>query len=416
MSSAPTSNLLGRRLDRLRSLGPAERSPSRIERPDHAASLAAALGGTVVSGVVIVESSVTLPVDRRALGSLPFPAGVDQPLVCLDLETTGLATASGTLAFLVGLGTWEGDTYTVRQLLLPDHAAELRLLDVLSRILPPDAWLVTYNGRTFDWPLLVARHRMHRRVPPPLAGHLDLLTVARRLWKPRIGGARLSLVEREICAVTRDDDLPGALVPERYFGYLRSRGADLLRPVLDHNRQDIVSLGLLLGLLASDYAAPATWTTLHPGDAAGLAVSLRRSGRINDALRCTEAAIAADAWTVGFDGAARLRRHLLGERARLLARLGRRVEAHQAWLEICARGGPGAAAAWLHVARYREHVARDLGGALEACREAAAVADRARAWGKPMPEIERDLNHRLARLRRRSLATRRFSGAVARAA
>ena len=187
-------------------------------------------------------------------------------------------------------------------------------------------------------------------------------------------------------------------------------------PCVEHNRQDILSLGLLLALLASDYAAPESWPALHPGDAAGLALSLRRSGRIDDALRCIEAAFAADAWTAGFDDAARVRRHLVGERARLLARLGRRAEAYQAWLEICARGGPGAAAAWLHVARYREHVGRDLAGALAACREAADVAERARAWGQPMPEIERDLAHRLARLRRRSLAARRFSGAVGRAA
>ncbi len=113
MSSAPTSNLLGRRLDRLRSLAPNDRVPVSVERPNHAATLAAALGGTVAQGVVVVESSVELPVDRRALSRLPFPAGVDQPLVCLDLETTGLATASGTLAFLVGIGTWAGDRYTV---------------------------------------------------------------------------------------------------------------------------------------------------------------------------------------------------------------------------------------------------------------------------------------------------------------
>ncbi len=416
MSSAPTSNLLGRRLDRLRSLGPSDRAPVRAERPNHAAALAGALGGEVAHGVIVVESSVELPVDRSALGRLPFSVGSDQPLVCLDLETTGLATASGTLAFLVGIGTWEGDRYTVTQLVLPDHAAEVGLLDALGMFLPRDAWLVTYNGRTFDWPLVVARHRMHRRGPPPLAGHLDLLTVARRLWKHRLGGARLALVEHEICAVVRDYDLPGALIPERYFGYLRSRRGEVLRPVLEHNRQDIVSLGLLLALLASDYAAPDSWTALHPGDAAGLALSLRRSGRIDDALRCIEAAISADAWTVGFEDAARLRRHLVGERARLLARLGRRAEAYQAWLEICARGGPGAAAAWLHVARYREHVGRDLAGAIEACREAAGVADRACSWGRPMPEIERDLAHRLTRLRRRSLAARRFSGAVGRAA
>jgi hypothetical protein len=93
-------------------------------------------------------------------------------------------------------------------------------------------------------------------------------------------------------------------------------------------------------------------------------------------------------------------RQLAAERARLLARLGRREEAIAAWLEIAQRGGPGAAVAWLHVARYREHVERDIAGAVAACHEAAAVAGRARAWGDPMLAVERDLERRLPRLAR----------------
>ena len=89
------------------------------------------------------------------------------PLVCLDTETTGLATAAGTVAFLVGLGWWEGDRFRQVQLLLPDHPAEPALLAGSPRHIPPDAWLVTYNGRGFDWPLLVARYRMARRAAPP---------------------------------------------------------------------------------------------------------------------------------------------------------------------------------------------------------------------------------------------------------
>lgn len=411
-----TDLLLGRRLDRLRTERPRAVATPAGPRVDYSADLAAALGGRVVDGLVEVTSVTDLSPPRLAGDGLPYRVEDGRPLVCLDLETTGLATAAGTLAFLVGLGRWEGGRLVVTQLLLTDHAREHALLDVLTRYLPTDAWLVTYNGRTFDWPLLVARFRVHRRNPPPLAGHLDLLTVARQLWKHRTGDARLATIEAAICSVRREHDLPGALIPDRYFTYLRTRRAELLADVVEHNRQDIASLGQMLSLLATDYAPGQAWRARHPGDLAGLARAYLRRGRFLDALACVESALDADAWSVGVTDGARLRRELSADRARLLARLGRRGEAQQAWLEIAARGGPGAAAAWLHVARYREHVARDLAGAIEACREAAAVAERARAWGQPMFDIERDLAHRLARLRRRSLAARRFSGGIGRAA
>ncbi len=402
--------MLARRLDRLRSTSrPAQGKSWPTTHTDHARALADAVGGHVIrsaaGSVVIVEQRFEVAVDRGALRTLPYPVGAEQTFVCLDLETTGLATAAGTLAFLVGLGLWDGERLTVRQLLLPDHADENALLDALSEALPADAWLVTYNGRSFDWPLLVARFRLHRRSPPPFTGHLDLLPVARQLWKHRLGNARLATVEDAVCAVVRDGDLPGALIPERYFAYLRSRRAELLRDVVEHNRQDIVSLGLLLRVLGG-FASAAAWPELHPGDLFGLARGFARRGRMADALACVEAALAAKAWEVGVDDGARVRRHLSAERARLLARLGHREEAHAAWLDIATRGGPGAALAWLHVARHREHAERDVAGALAACHQAAAVAERSRLWDRPMLAVESDLARRMVRLRRKSFARR----------
>ncbi|HUP82652.1 MAG TPA: ribonuclease H-like domain-containing protein [Candidatus Limnocylindria bacterium] len=404
-----TTELLARRLDRLRAGGRPTQTTGPITRPDHARALADSVGGRVDrtsrGAVVWVETESEVAVDRGGLGALPYSVGADQPFVCLDLETTGLATAAGTVAFLVGLGFWDGSRMSVRQLLLPDHADEDAFLDALVDALPADPWLVTYNGRTFDWPLLTARFRLHRRAAPAYAGHLDLLPVARQLWKHRTGNARLATIEDAVCAVVRDGDLPGALIPERYFGYLRSRRGELLRDVVEHNRQDIVSLGLLLAVLGN-YAEGSNWARLHPGDLAGLARGFVRRGRTEDALQCVEAALGADAWSLGVIDGASVRRHLSAERARLLARLGRRPEAHAAWLEIALRGGPGAALAWLHVARHREHRERDVAGALAACHEAAAVAERARLWDRPMLAIEADLERRMARLRRKSFARR----------
>jgi uncharacterized protein YprB with RNaseH-like and TPR domain len=400
--------LLARRLDRLKTGGqPGAPSPTS-QRPNHADALARSLGGGVVDSVVVLDTSLPLSIDATLLARLPYPIEAGRPLVCLDLETTGLGTGAGTVPFLIGLGFFDESGLTVRQMLLPDHADERALLDVLSKVIPPDAWLVTYNGRTFDWPLLVTRFRLYRRDPPPLAGHLDLLPVARQLWKHRTGSARLATIEDVVCAVVRKDDLPGAFVPERYFGYLRTREAEGLRQVVEHNRQDIVSLGLLLSVLARDFACSDGWPRAHPGDLAGLARGYARRGAFVDALKCVEGALAHRAWSVGVVQGAPLRRYLATEKARLLARAGRKEDAHAAWLEIGRGGGPGAADAWLHVARYREHRLRDLAGAIDACHEAASVADRARAWGRPMHDVERDLSRRMARLRRRSLASRRF--------
>lgn len=410
-----TTDLLSRRLDRLRAGSRPIEPAGPVSRPDHGRALAHAVDGEAIrsraGSVVVASHSIALAVDRSALAALPYRIESNRPMVCLDLETTGLGTAAGTIAFLVGLGRWDGDTFTVRQLLLPDHADENALLDVLVNELPPDCWLVTYNGRTFDWPLLVARFRLHRRAAPVLAGHLDLLPVARQLWKHRTGNARLATIEEAVCAVVREADLPGALIPERYFGYLRSRRGELLRDVVEHNRQDIVSLGLLLRVLGG-YATSDGWARQHPGDLAGLARAFLARGRIDDALCCIEAALSAEAWALGVNDGASIHRHLSAERARLLGRMGRRADAHAAWLEIAMRGGPGAALAWLHVARQREHRERDIAGALAACHAAAAVAERARLWDRPMTAIEADLERRMARLRRKSFVRRTLSRAA----
>ena len=388
------TGVLVRRLDRLRSVPERVIASPRV-RVDHAVALAAELGGTTSRGVAVFDSVARVLVDRAALTTLPYGVPPDRPLYCFDLETTGLATAAGTLAFLVGLGWWEGESLHVRQLLLPDHADESALLDLLSATIPRDAWLVTYNGRSFDWPLIVARYRLHGRPPPPVAGHLDLLPIARQLWKHRLGSARLATVEAGICGVERTGDLPGAFIPDRFFSYLRSRSAGLLRDVVDHNRQDIVSLGLLVSELSIGGLE-----RFQSGDLLGLARAYERRKSPVKALRIVEHALRPEAWLVRQPASAVLHRQLSAERARLLARLGRREEAMSAWLEICRRGGPGAAVAWLHVARYREHVERDVAGAMSACHEAAAVAGRARAWGEPMHAVERDLERRLPRLAR----------------
>ncbi len=373
------------------------------------------LGGHVVmagaTAITVVETRTRLPAELERLRELPDPIAPDRPILCLDTETTGLGIAAGTVPFLVGLGRWQGDEFVVRQLILPDHPDEGTMLDVLQRHIPADASLVSYNGRAFDWPLITSRYRLHGRPPPLHAAHLDLLGLARQVWKHRLPDARLASVEAGICGVRRHEDLSGALIPERYFAWLRTGQAAPLQAVLEHNRQDVVSLALLLRVLAHDVLpgrSGGTWPEMvEPRDLAGLGRLYARRGKTADALVCFERTL--ERLTV--PGRDRDLESTVGaDRARALGRLGRRAEAASAWEAVALDGGPLAAAAWIAVAKSLEHVTRDHVRALAAARRADVLAFRARFLGRPQPLVERDLARRLPRLVR--LARAGTPGAV----
>ncbi len=404
--------LRARRLERLRpttaggiaaGMAAAFASPGRVSR--RADELAEAIGGRAIhasSGTIVeVERSGWLPLSRMPLARLPDPVQPGRPLVCLDTETTGLGTAAGTVPFMCGLGLWDGERFTVRQLVLPDHADEPALLDRLAGAIPFDAWLVTYNGRSFDWPLLESRFRLHGQGPPAHAGHLDLLPLARQMWRHRLSDARLSTVEAGVAGVQRTGDLPGALIPERYFRFLRTGQGWLLCDVVRHNRQDIASLARLLHVLAAGLSDASAFGAMHPGDLCGLGRAYVRRGRLAEALDCFDAAVreapsvpAADPWAVP------LHERLAMERARALARLGRRPEAFAAWLALAETGGRLSGIAWIQVAKHMEHHERDPVAALEAASRAATQATRRAALGMPLLWVERDLTRRTPRLRR----------------
>ncbi|HEY8198170.1 MAG TPA: ribonuclease H-like domain-containing protein [Candidatus Limnocylindrales bacterium] len=415
VSVTTDAGLLARRLERLRALDhrlvlgadlpPPKPRPSFADPFERAERMASGLGGrveTMPSGpVVVVERRLALPVDLEPLRRLPYPVDPARPLVSLDTETTGLGSSAGTVAFLVGVGRWDGADFVTSQLLMPDHADERALLEALDTRIPADGWLVTYNGRTFDWPLLVARYRMYRRRAPVHAGHLDLLPIARGVWKHRLPDARLASVEAAVAGVERHEDVPGALIPDRFFGWLRSGRPELLMDVLDHNREDVVSLGRLLGVMAEVLADPVRRRSEHPGDIAGLARAYERSGRTAEALACYGEAL--EAWDEGDRAPSRLEwTEVAADGARLLSRLHRHDDAEAAWLDVAARGGGPAAWAWIAVAKIREHKRRDVLGALEAAGRALAIVERRRAVGVPIRAAERDLARRLRRLRQRA--------------
>jgi uncharacterized protein YprB with RNaseH-like and TPR domain len=169
--------------------------------------------------------------------------------VFLDTETTGLAGGTGTAAFLVGIGWVEGDRFRFRQYFMRDYHEEAALLRGLGEELARFRHLVTFNGRTFDVPLLESRYRMNReRFPLAKARHFDLLHPARRLWKARLESCRLQVLEAALLGYRRLGDVPGAEIPHIYFDFVRRRDGRAMARVLQHNRLDVISLAALSAL------------------------------------------------------------------------------------------------------------------------------------------------------------------------
>ena len=171
--------------------------------------------------------------------------------VFLDLETTGLAGGTGTIPFLVGLGYFRERTFAVAQYFLGDPSEESRMLQELSRFFAEMNFksVLTYNGKAFDLPLLETRFILQRK-SLSLTGlpHLDFLFAARTLWKHKHDSCRLFHLAQRVIEAPRDEDIPGAEIPYRYFDYLRTGDFSLIEPILYHNQEDILSL---LGLVIS---------------------------------------------------------------------------------------------------------------------------------------------------------------------
>ncbi|MDQ2934344.1 MAG: ribonuclease H-like domain-containing protein [Chloroflexota bacterium] len=356
-------------------------------------------GGTIL----LVERRVALPqAVAPALGRLPRAC-------YFDTETTGLSTGAGTVIFLAGLAWLEAEQIVVRQYLLPDYPHEAAFLRRVAAELASADRIVTYNGRAFDMPMLASRLIVHGLFEEQAAlpdAHDDLLPVARRLWRRRLGGARLGQVESGVLGVRRDSDVGGSEVPGRYFDYLRGGSPQLLSEVLDHNLQDVVSLALLEAEVLRLRAG--AWREATVLDPHGMAIDLLRLGAAADALELLEAGLAA----CGDPAEASSLRRLA---TRLLLAAGESGRAEELWRDGTRRASLDAATAWIEVARIRERHRDDLAGALEAASAASRVLDIAFALGRggsvqALGAVRLRVESRLRRLRRWVAASERRAG------
>jgi uncharacterized protein len=354
------------------------------------------LGGAVHregSSACVVIDHVYEPDDwhgRRRVGSYVIDSGApvaffDRRLapvsdwasrvVFFDIETTGLSGGAGTLPLLAACGWFEDAAFRVRQFFLNGPAGEHALLGALAAILDEASLLVTYNGRTFDVPVMEVRWAFHRQeTASDGVPHLDMLPTARRLWAHRdaeLSSCTLSALERSVLRFHRFDDVPGIEIPSRYFQFLRTGDPAVIRGVFDHNRHDIISLAAL--------TSHALWLTMEgpdaceqPGEQLGLGRIYEVNGDVVRAERAYEMAAASGDPNVAPQALARL--------AEMLRRGARYDDAAAAWQALLAMPLRRRADDALKrraveaLAIHHEHRARDLATAKTYATELRAAA------------------------------------------
>jgi len=298
----------------------------------------------------------------------------------LDTETTGLSGGTGTYAFLIGIAWWDSGGLQVEQFLMRDFSEEHSVLLELADRLAERPVLVTFNGKTFDWPLLESRYLMTRSIGvPQLAAHLDLLHPARAVWKLRLGSVRLMELEEHVLDAKRlgwdrADDVPSNMIPQFYFDYLRGRSVAPLAGVVRHNRNDLRGLAALFGKLNTMLSCEKHVDNADGLDLFGLSRYLDRRG---ERRRAEIACVAARdrGLPIGLDAVARW------ELAKMAKRRGEYETAVEIWEELL-RDTDWRAAACEELATFHGRRRKDVPAALRYARQAMF------ALGK-QPPVER---------------------------
>ena len=335
-------------------------------------------------GKAPIARALQVSTERLAQLALdPALEGVDiRRAVFLDTETTGLAGGTGTVPFLIGIGWFEDESMRIQQLFLPQLGREAPMLHWLANRLSQSSCMVSFNGKTFDWPLLRNRFVLNRVRAPSLPPHVDLLHCARRILRSRLRSVRLVELERKVLGMYREDDISGALIPQLYFDYLDGGDVSPIAKVIEHNANDLIALAALIAELVNHF------DEVHGGDDPRDHLAYARvAERTGDGVRARSFASAAARGGGGsvctveaYMLSARIARResdLEGEESALLQALG---EADDDAL----RG-----AVELALAKHYEHRRRDLQRAL------------AHAEGTAPVEGEDGSRRRVARLMRR---------------
>ena len=340
--------------------------------------------------------------DPRALQRIaPGPEEVlcdSRQWLFLDTETTGLSGGTGTYAFLVGIAWWEADGFMVEQYFMRDHGEEPSLLlEILERLMQRRV-LVTYNGKSFDWPLLQTRYQMTRAgVPPAPVAHLDLLHPARRLWRLNLESVALAQLEKHILRLDREWDIPSATIPQRYFDFLRGGPPEPMAEVFRHNQMDLCGLASVALHMIRLLSDPEEFGC-GAGELFGVSRLLRKRGEEHLAGRYYQKALEGG---LPQDAERAARKELA-----LLAKRERNFELSNALWEKLLDDAAEGWRAYEQLAIYYEHTASSPQRAATLSREAITRLQEAFHAGRlPSNKYQQwhaSFQHRLSRLQKRS--------------
>ena len=317
----------------------------------------------------------------------------------LDTETSGLSGGTGTYAFLVGAARFVDGQFLLQQFFMRDPAEEPALLEGLANFLAPCKALVTFNGKAFDAPLLTTRYSMHR-IPVPYRdySHLDLLPLARRLWRDRLPSRALKYLEENILGLTRSaEEVPGYEIPWLYFDYLRTGDARPLGGVFYHNAMDVVAMAALLSHINNMLETPYDGHVQHGLDFIAMGKLFEDLGHWDEAARLFERGLESGA--EASQGLTESDFSLAVKRLSILQKKrGDLSEAIRLWEEAAERGH---LYAFVELAKHYEHKSRDVKTALKWTRSAMECVEK-----MEMPDYMRkhwldEIVHRLARLERK---------------
>lgn len=330
-------------------------------------------------GAIPVWTAKTADPALLALLALdPALAGCDpKRALYLDTETTGLSGGAGTVPFLVGLGFYdeEAGRFVVEQLLLKGLGDEAPILEHLAERLESSSMIVTFNGKSFDMPLLRTRtvlNRVRKLIEPP---HLDLLHVARRLHKHRLETCALVALEERLLGRERVGDVSGADIAAIYHHYLRSGDEASLAPIIEHNALDVISMFALVGLYGEPLEHGVTEGALDPSDISAAAQVARRGGDLDRAGAFARASVDRGAGAVGHRALADVAK-ARGDKALALAEYERALELAREAPDELAGVAEGLR---LELAKLYEHHARSYERAIAVVAEGTAEQPARRA-------------------------------------
>ncbi|MBI5935237.1 MAG: ribonuclease H-like domain-containing protein [Chloroflexi bacterium] len=309
----------------------------------------------------------------------------------LDTETSGMAGGTGTYAFMVGVGRFEGDDFRLAQFFLRDPSEEPAMLEALIEFLAPCKALVTFNGKAFDAPLLSTRYKLHE-IPSPIKefSHLDLLPLARRLWRDRLPSRALKYLEENILGLPRSaEEVPGYEIPWLYFDYLRTGDATPLKGVFYHNAMDVVAMAALLSHMAAMLHDPFNGNVQHGLDFIALGKLFEDMRQWDLAARLFEHGLAHELSEADFGAAVERLSHLQKRRGDI-------NEAVRLWEQAAAQGH---IYAHVELAKHFEHRVRDLDDALRWTKSALELAKESELPAYVKKHWKQELDHRLARLK-----------------